>query len=107
MQRRNEDALMRLRAAAIDHEHAMAEQMAQRRAMKPGTQEDEHMAMYQEELKGGGGFAGAESKKRRGVSQAAPDPRHCGMANSAAESRTTGPLSQLQPSRNARVEAWP
>lgn len=68
LQRRNEEALMRLRAAAITHEHAMAEQMAQRRAFKPGMQEDDHMALYQEELKGGGGFAGAESKKRRGVS---------------------------------------
>lgn len=68
MQRRNEEALMRIRAAVVSQEHAMAEQMAQRKALKPGMHEDDHMGMYQEEFKGGGGFAGAESKKRRGVS---------------------------------------
>lgn len=69
MQRRNEDALMRIRTAVINQEQAMAEQMAQRRAFRPGMQEDDPMGMYPDEFKGGGGFAGAESKKRRGVRQ--------------------------------------
>lgn len=66
MQRRNQDALVRIRTAVVNQEQVMAEQLAQRKAYKSG--EDEHMAMYQEEFKGTGGFAGAESKKRRGVS---------------------------------------
>lgn len=66
MQRRNQDALVRIRTAVVNQEQALAEQMAQRKAFKTG--EDEHMAMYQEEFKGAGGFAGADSKKRRGVS---------------------------------------
>jgi hypothetical protein len=66
LQRRNQDALIRIRTAVVNQEQALAEQMAQRKAYKPG--EDEHMAMYQEEFKGAGGFAGADSKKRRGVS---------------------------------------
>ena len=66
MQRRNQDALVRIRTAVVNQEQALAEQMAQRKAYKSG--EDEHMAMYQEEFKGTGGFAGADSKKRRGVS---------------------------------------
>lgn len=66
MQRRNQDALIRIRTAVVNQEQALAEQLAQRKAYKPG--EDEHMAMYQEEFKGTGGFAGADSKKRRGVS---------------------------------------
>jgi hypothetical protein len=66
MQRRNQDALIRIRTAVVNQEQALAEQLAQRKAYKPG--EDEHMAMYQEEFKGAGGFAGADSKKRRGVS---------------------------------------
>lgn len=75
MQRRNEEALLRIRAAVLNQEHAFAEQMAQRKAFKPGgLHEDDHMAMYQEEFKGSGGFAGAESKKRRGVSPASPPP---------------------------------
>ena len=67
MQRRNQDALIRIRTAVVNQEQALAEQMAQRKAYKP---EDEHMAgtMYQDEFKGAGGFAGADSKKRRGVS---------------------------------------
>lgn len=68
MQRRNQDALIRIRTAVVNQEQALAEQMAQRKAFKPG--DDEHMAMYQEEFKGAGGFAGADSKKRRGVSVA-------------------------------------
>lgn len=65
MQRRNQDALIRIRTAVVNQEQALAEQMAQRKAFKT---EDDHMAMYQEEFKGTGGFAGADPKKRRGVS---------------------------------------
>lgn len=67
MQRRNQDALMRIRTAVLNQEHALAEQMAQRKAYKMGGPDDDHMAIYQDEFKGSGGFAGAESKKRRGV----------------------------------------
>lgn len=66
MHRRNEDALMRIRAVVFSHEQAMAE-MAQRKAFRPGMNEDE-MSLYQDEFKGNGGFAGADAKKRRGVS---------------------------------------
>lgn len=66
LQRRNQDALIRIRTAVVNQEQALAEQMAQRKAFKSG--EDEHMAMYQDEFKGAGGFAGPDSKKRRGVS---------------------------------------
>ncbi|OJJ44393.1 hypothetical protein ASPZODRAFT_144959 [Penicilliopsis zonata CBS 506.65] len=81
MQRRNQDALIRIRTAIINQEHALAEQMAQRKVFKPGLREDEHMGMYQEEYKGGGGgFAGADTKKRRG--KAAP-PGRCHSCNRA------------------------
>lgn len=65
-QRQNQEALLRIRNAVLTQEHAMAEQMAQRKAYK-ASGVDEEMAMYQEEFKGSGGFAGAEAKKRRGV----------------------------------------
>lgn len=65
MQRRNQDALVRIRSAVVNQEQVLAEQMAQRKAFKT---EDDHMAMYQEDFKGTGGFAGADPKKRRGVS---------------------------------------
>ncbi|KAL2861163.1 GATA-type sexual development transcription factor NsdD [Aspergillus lucknowensis] len=81
IQRRNQDALMRLRSAVLNQEHALAEQMAQRKAFKPGgVHEDDRMAMYQEEFKGSGGFAGSDSKKRRG--KAAP-PGRCHSCNRA------------------------
>lgn len=74
MQRRNQDALIRIRTAVVNQEQALAEQqMAQRKAFKT---EDEHMAMYQEEFKGTGGFAGADPKKRRGVSLDVVPPVH-------------------------------
>ncbi|KAJ5244966.1 Zinc finger NHR/GATA-type [Penicillium chrysogenum] len=74
MQRRDQDALIRIRIAVVNQEQALAKQMAQREAFKTG---DEHMAMYQEEFKGTGGFAGADPKKRRG---AAP-PVRCHSCN--------------------------
>ncbi|KAL4907928.1 hypothetical protein BDW74DRAFT_113738 [Aspergillus multicolor] len=78
IQRRNYDALMRVRAAIYNQEHAMAEQMAQRKAFKFGH-DDDRMAMYQEEFKNSGGF-GPDSKKRRG--KAAP-PGRCHSCNRA------------------------
>lgn len=67
VQRQNQEALMRIRTAVLNQEHAMAEQMAQRKAFKSNGIHDDEMAMYQDEFKGSGGFAGAEAKKRRGV----------------------------------------
>ncbi|OJJ36518.1 hypothetical protein ASPWEDRAFT_49993 [Aspergillus wentii DTO 134E9] len=81
VQRRNQDALLRIRTAVLNQEHAMAEQMAQRKAFKTGgVHDDDHMAVYQEDFKGSGGFAGADSKKRRG--KAAP-PGRCHSCNRA------------------------
>lgn len=70
LQRRNQDALLRIRSAVLSQEHALAEQRAQRQAFKSeGGYEDDHTGMYQQdEFKGGGGFAGPDAKKRRGVS---------------------------------------
>ncbi|PYH32856.1 GATA-type sexual development transcription factor NsdD [Aspergillus neoniger CBS 115656] len=82
IQRHNQDALIRIRTAILNQEHALAEQMAQRKAFKAGGVHDDvhHMAMYQEEYKGSGGFAGPDSKKRRG--KAAP-PGRCHSCNRA------------------------
>lgn len=60
---------MRIRTAVLNQEHALAEQMAQRKAFNAGGVHDsDHMAMYPEDFKGSGGFAGPDTKKRRGVS---------------------------------------
>ncbi|EAU35845.1 hypothetical protein ATEG_04043 [Aspergillus terreus NIH2624] len=81
MHRRNYEAFMRLRTAVMNQEFAMQEEMAQRKAFKPsGVRNDDHMAMYQEEYKGSGGFAGPDPKKRRG--KAAP-PGRCHSCNRA------------------------
>jgi hypothetical protein len=67
-QRRGHDALLRIRNAVLDQEHVLAEQRAHRQAMRTEHPYDEdHIGLYQEEFKGGGGFAGADAKKRRGV----------------------------------------
>lgn len=69
IQRQNEYELTRTRTAVVNQEQARAEQIAQRKAFKPGgVDADEHMAMNQEDSKGASGFAGADAKKRRGVS---------------------------------------
>ncbi|PGH18355.1 hypothetical protein AJ79_00421 [Helicocarpus griseus UAMH5409] len=81
--RRTNDALGRIRSLAV--EQALAEQQAEQRAQtqvyKPnGMYNDEQVAMYPEEFKGGGGFAGGDAKKRRG--KAAP-PGRCHSCNRA------------------------
>ena len=96
MQRRTENTLICIRAAVISREHTLAEQITQRLAFKSRVQEDNHMALYQQEHKDCHGFAGAETKKRRGVCQAlsihcivgwliqlqkAALPRHCHSCN--------------------------
>ncbi|PGH34519.1 hypothetical protein GX50_02602 [[Emmonsia] crescens] len=81
--RRTSDALGRIRSLAI--EQALAEQQAEQRAQRQvyktnGSRTEEQVAMYQEEFKGGGGFAGGDAKKRRG--KAAP-PGRCHSCNRA------------------------
>lgn len=67
LQRRNVESLTRIRDA-VSQEHALAEQRSQRQLFKTEHgYDDDHAGMYQEEFKGGGGFAGADAKKRRGV----------------------------------------
>lgn len=69
LQRRCQDALLRIRSAVLSQEHALAEQRAQRQAYKSegGYDDEQHVGMYPDEFKGGGGFAGSDVKKRRGV----------------------------------------
>ncbi|KKA24360.1 Sexual development transcription factor NsdD [Rasamsonia emersonii CBS 393.64] len=80
LQQRSQEALLRIRAAVLNQEHALAEQRAQRQVYKSDNgYEEEHVPMYQEDFKGGGGFAGADAKKRRGVS-----PFHDGLLTNAS-----------------------
>ncbi|KAJ9286669.1 transcriptional regulator family: GATA type zinc finger [Paecilomyces variotii] len=80
LQRRNQDALIRIRTAVLNQEHALAEQR-QRQAFKTDSPyDDDHGGMYHDEFKGAGGFAGADPKKRRG--KAAP-PGRCHSCNRA------------------------
>ncbi|KAJ6041615.1 Zinc finger NHR/GATA-type [Penicillium canescens] len=65
MQRRNRDALNRIRTVVFNQGQDMVEQMTKRKAFK--YKEDELMALYQDEFKGAGGFSGANSKTLRGV----------------------------------------
>lgn len=104
VQRQNQEALLRIRNAVLTQEHAMAEQMAQRKAYK-ASGVDEEMAMYQEEFKGSGGFAGAEAKKRRGVRSYLLSI-FCTMLT-ILESCTSWTLPQLQPSGNPRMATRP
>lgn len=68
LQRRHQDALLRLRTAVISQEHALAEQMSQRNLYRGG--EDDRGGAFQEDFKGGGGsVGGSDTKKRRGVSR--------------------------------------
>lgn len=60
------EALIRIRDV-VNQQNAMAAEQAQNRAYKPDHYDDESN-LYGDDFKGAGGFAGAEAKKRRGVS---------------------------------------
>jgi hypothetical protein len=61
-------AFARIREVIINQQHALAEQRAQSQAFKAENHFDEEGHGYQDDFKGSGGFAGADAKKRRGVS---------------------------------------
>ncbi|KAJ5117470.1 Zinc finger NHR/GATA-type, partial [Penicillium atrosanguineum] len=63
LQRLNHDAFVRIRKLVLNHEQALAEQMAEHKAFKPG--DDKHISFYQEEFKGGGDLAGSNPTKQR------------------------------------------
>ncbi|KAL2375761.1 hypothetical protein RJZ90_007900, partial [Blastomyces dermatitidis] len=68
--RRTSDALARIRSLAV--EQVLAEQQAEQRAQGPvyktnGIRKEGQPPMYREDFKGGGGFAGGDTKKRRGL----------------------------------------
>lgn len=60
------EALAQIKDVIITQHNVLAEQQAQRQSLKNENFEDDG-SVYQEEFKGGGGFAGADAKKRRGV----------------------------------------
>ena len=65
------ESMMRIREVVIAQQHAIAEQRSREEASKahPTDYGDDH-GPYQEKTEGGGGFAGPDPKKRRGVSEA-------------------------------------
>ena len=59
--------MARIRDVIINQQHALAEQRNRDEANKEPSEYGEEGATNQDKLEGGGGFAGADSKKRRGV----------------------------------------
>lgn len=62
------DSFARIRDVLLTQQLALAEQRAHEQGYKGSSEYDEDGAGYQDEFKAGGGFAGADAKKRRGVS---------------------------------------
>ena len=61
------DSFARIRDV-LTQQLALAEQRAHEQGYKGTSEYDEEGAGYQDDFKAGGGFAGADAKKRRGVS---------------------------------------
>lgn len=62
------ESFTRIRDVILTQQLALAEQRAHEQGYKGSSEYDEDGAGYQDEFKAGGGFAGADAKKRRGVS---------------------------------------
>lgn len=71
-QKRVLDSMHRIKEVIIAQQHALAEQRNYENSYKPSVEPDEDGASYHDKLEGGGGFAGAEAKKRRGVCYQGP-----------------------------------
>ena len=61
------DSLARIREVIITQQHALAEQRSRDEANKVSSDYGEDGTSYSDKGDGGGGFAGADAKKRRGV----------------------------------------
>lgn len=65
------ESMARIRDVIINQQHALAEQRTRDEANKESSEYGEDTNGGQDKLEGGGGFAGADAKKRRGVSLSA------------------------------------
>ena len=61
------NSMARIREVIITQQAALAEQRSHEYNHKPGSEMDDDGSMYQDKLDGSGGFAGSDTKKRRGV----------------------------------------
>ncbi len=60
------DSLSRIKEVLVTQQHALADKRAQDQGYK-GSSDYDADDSYHDDAKGGGGFAGADAKKRRGV----------------------------------------
>ncbi|KAI4104797.1 MAG: hypothetical protein L6R37_003070 [Teloschistes peruensis] len=79
-QKRVLDSMQSIKEIIIAQQHALAEQRNYEINHKPSSDADEDGASFSDKLEGSGGFAGADTKKRRG--RAAP-PGRCHSCNRA------------------------
>ena len=85
--RRVFDSFARIRDVLVTQQLVLAEQRAHEQGFKGSSEYDEDGAGYQDEFKAGGGFAGADAKKRRGVSlskSGSSDPTDIGIESCTA-----------------------
>ncbi|KAL8681767.1 MAG: hypothetical protein Q9186_002156 [Xanthomendoza sp. 1 TL-2023] len=68
-QRRVLDSMQSIKEVIIAQQHALAEQRNYNYNNKPSSEADDDGSSFNDKAEGSGGFAGAEAKKRRGVSQ--------------------------------------
>lgn len=66
-QKRVLDSMQSIKEIIIAQQHALAEQRNYEINHKPSSDADEDGASFSDKLEGSGGFAGADTKKRRGV----------------------------------------
>lgn len=66
-QRRVLESMQRIKEVVVAQQHALAEQRNYENSYKPSAEPDDDGANFHDKSEGGGGFAGAEAKKRRGV----------------------------------------
>jgi hypothetical protein len=105
--RKIQDSLYRIRDVVLAQTAAIEEQMKDsNRNVSNGYAPD--LGGYSDESKGSGGFAGPDTKKRRGVS-ARSGPSKDVLSKQADDRIACGAswsVPQLQSSRNSRMASW-
>lgn len=100
------DSMNRIKDMIKAQQEALKQRLSQEQRFNAPSEYDDDAPGYHDKLDGAGGFAGADAKKRRGVSRARPHPLIFGSLP-RSESCASWTVSQLQPSRDARVATGP
>lgn len=84
------DSMNRIKDVINAQQEALKQRLSQEQRYNAPSEYDDDAPGYHDKLDGAGGFAGADAKKRRGVSKSPPQPVDFGSLSASRELRLPG-----------------